>query len=217
MAIRMSEKERISIISAILEVMSTKSYSPSPHAFKKAMPYSYHGEDGATKYCLVFKHLNFVIKYGSSYSNSKDTLKEVEIYQNAIQRGIEHLFPQTELLVEVEGIAFVIQEKVQFSVGNIPYYRQMKNRRTVQKTVSDNIVEIFAEGMAIKNLPCNRYIDRDWLAMCISLYGKRVCKELCRFVQEHKINDLHGSNIGYLNNKPVILDFCGFDNNHYYS
>ncbi len=212
MAIRISEEERENIINAIKEVIAERYSIPSPYGFKKKMPYPFDSDDGATKYCLIFKKFNFVIKYGNSHSYFKDAFKEVEIYEKAKQRGLEHLFPQTELLLKINDAFFIIQEKIQFSVNDLPTAKMLKNRCSIQKTVSKSIIEVFAKGMEIKNLPCNRYIDRDWLAMCISLYGKKTCKELCKFVHENRINDLHGSNIGYLNNKPVILDFCGWEN-----
>lgn len=64
----------------------------------------------------------------------------------------------------------------------------------------------------IENLGYNRELDYTWAAMALVIYGKTVCKKLCNFIQENKINDLRDANIGYKNNKPIILDFSGFEN-----
>ena len=55
-----------------------------------------------------------------------------------------------------------------------------------------------------------RELNPLWASMAIVLYGKRKCKALCKFIIENSINDLHYSNIGYLKDKPIILDFSGY-------
>lgn len=50
-----------------------------------------------------------------------------------------------------------------------------------------------------------------WACMALTLYGKKLCRKLCAFIVENAINDLHTSNIGYNHNKPIILDFSGYD------
>lgn len=47
--------------------------------------------------------------------------------------------------------------------------------------------------------------------LVLTLYGKKLCRKLCAFIVENAINDLHTSNIGYNHNKPIILDFSGYD------
>lgn len=66
------------------------------------------------------------------------------------------------------------------------------------------------DGFRIKGGRYNRYLEDIWAKMVINLYGKKVAKALCEFVQENGINDLHNENIGYKNNRPVILDFSGY-------
>jgi hypothetical protein len=48
------------------------------------------------------------------------------------------------------------------------------------------------------------------MASALTLYGKRAVKEFCEFVIEERINDLHESNVGFLNGKPILIDFCGY-------
>lgn len=60
---------------------------------------------------------------------------------------------------------------------------------------------------------CNHYrhpLDKTWAARALVVYGKRKIKALCQFIKDEGINDLHGHNIGYLNGKPILLDFCGY-------
>jgi hypothetical protein len=55
-----------------------------------------------------------------------------------------------------------------------------------------------------------RTLSHVWMASALTLYGKRAVKEFCEFVIEERINDLHESNVGFLNGKPILIDFCGY-------
>lgn len=66
------------------------------------------------------------------------------------------------------------------------------------------------KGFYITDSDYNRELDSLWSRMVISIYGKKMCKSLCDFIRENKINDLHCHNLGYKNNKPIILDFSGY-------
>ena len=171
----------------------------------------YRIQEGATKLCIIPKNADFVIKWSITYYDASDdwdeALEEVSIYNKAVEAGLEMFFPKTEVFCVVNGITFVIQEKIDFSALNTP--NSKADRYAYQtKTVSPAIVE------KMDNCFCSLYrgrsLDHTWASMAIVLYGKRKCKTLCKFIVENDINDLHLSNIGYLKNKPIILDFSGY-------
>ena len=166
--------------------------------------------DGASKLCIVPKHSNFVIKWSILYSSEEgydEAYDEVLIYQRAIKAGLEMFFPKTEVFCTYNGINFIIQEKVDFSTYTIPASKE--NRYTHKtRTVSPAIVEKMDN--CFYQMRRGRELNPLWASMAIILYGKRKCKALCRFIIENDINDLHGSNIGYLKDKPIILDFSGY-------
>ena len=170
----------------------------------------YQVQDGASKLCIVPKHADFVIKWSTTLYTSEDyneAYNEVLIYKKAVKAGLEMFFPKTEVLCITGGVIFVIQEKIDFSVRNIPYNKENKYiYRT--KTASKIIVN------KMDNCFCSVYRGRSlnaiWARMAIVIYGKKKCKTLCKFIIENDINDLHSSNIGYLKDKPVILDFSGY-------
>ena len=170
----------------------------------------YRVQDGASKLCIVPKHADFVIKWSTTRYTSGDyneAYDEVLIYKKAVKAGLEMFFPKTEVLCITGGVIFVIQEKIDFSVRNIPYNKENKYiYRT--KTASKIIVN------KMDNCFCSVYRGRSlnaiWARMAIVIYGKKKCKTLCKFIIENDINDLHSSNIGYLKDKPVILDFSGY-------
>ena len=166
--------------------------------------------DGASKLCIVPKHSNFVIKWSTSYSSEEgydEAYDEVLIYEKAIKAGLEMFFPKTEVFCTYNGVIFVIQDKIDFSSLNTP--SAIEDRYLYKtKTVSSAIIEKMED--CFSSIVRGRDLDTLWASMAIVLYGKKKCKALCRFVIENEINDLHRSNIGYLKNKPIILDFSGY-------
>lgn len=167
--------------------------------------------DGASKICIVPKHADFVIKWSTSCLSGEEgydeAYDEVLIYEKAIREGLEMFFPKTEILCTIGGINFVVQEKIDFSALNTPRNKDSKylyKTKTVSPAIIDKIDTCF------QSIRRGRSIDTTWASMAIVIYGKRKCKALCKFVIENGINDLHLSNIGYLKDKPVILDFSGY-------
>ena len=171
----------------------------------------YQIHDGATKLCIAPKHADFVIKWSTTcYELSDDwdeALEEVSIYNKAVEAGLEMFFPKTEVFCVVNGITFVIQEKVDFSVLHTPNNKADRYAHQT-RTISPAIVEKMSD--CFLRLHRGRSLDFTWASMAIVLYGKRKCKALCKFIVQYEINDLHASNIGYLKDKPIILDFSGY-------
>lgn len=169
--------------------------------------------DGASKLCIVPKHANFVIKWSylsEDYDEAYDwdeALEEVSIYNKAVEAGLGMFFPKTEVFCAINGISFVIQEKVDFSALNTPNSKENKYKyqtRTVSPIIIEKMDNCFCQ------MKRGRELNPLWASMAIVLYGKRKCKALCKFIVENSINDLHYSNIGYLKDKPIILDFSGY-------
>lgn len=180
---------------------------------KKLNDLGYHRDqvsvaDGASKICLIFKDKPFVIKW-STYGYS-EAMKEVEVYKKAIEKNLEKFFPKTAFLFSIFGIDFVAQEKIDFSVSNCSFKTDKKYHR-ISRTALDSTVARMEKEFYKASPLCKRRLDRTWAKMAIVLYGKKACKALCNFIIENKINDLHGDNIGYKNNKPIIIDFSGYD------
>lgn len=170
--------------------------------------------DGASKLCIIPKDADFVVKWTSnpcSFDKDYDeAYDEVLIYKKAVKAGLEMFFPRTEVLLINNGVIFVIQDKIDFSSLNTPTATEDRYLYKT-KTVSPAIIEKMES--CFSSMARGRDLDTTWASMAIVLYGKKKCKALCRFVIENNINDLHRSNIGYLNNRPIILDFSGYHRN----
>lgn len=162
---------------------------------------------GACKHCLIFKQEDFVIKWcNSRYKN--EAVEECEIYKKAKEKNLQFLFPLTYILCSVNGIDFVYQEKIDCSCAELTR-ESRKNYLIITKTVTNKIVFKMKKGFDL-NMGFDKPLNVLWAKMVISLYGKKIAKNLCDFIQENKINDLHDYNIGYKNNRPILLDFSGY-------
>lgn len=168
---------------------------------------------GCSKICIWFKNFPYVIKYSHNLYEDKEngideSVQEAKLYQAAKVEGIEKFFPETEILCSIGGITFVMQEKIDYSALNVPDKKRTKYLR-ISKTTNYRIFSKMQNE--IYHVPGGgRRLDHLWAGVAISLYGKKLCKKLCDFIVTYQINDLHGNNIGYKNDKPILLDFSGY-------
>lgn len=166
--------------------------------------------DGSSKICFVLKKYPFVIKWteGATFDEAK---KEVQIYQDAQKAHLDFFFPKTEFLCEINGIYFVVQEKIDCNAHEARNNEALQKAiRRITKTPTVHIYQKIQTAFNKAGRQYRRELNQDWAKMAISLYGKKACKDLCEFVIKHHINDLHSFNIGYKNSRPIILDFSGY-------
>lgn len=168
--------------------------------------------DGASKYVIVFTKKDYVLKW--SYDESVET--EFEMYGNALMTNIAYFFPQTEWFYKKGNMLFTLQQKIDYDCTKIPRKDFYKYRK-MTKTVSNDIIRKVEKGFRIPHCSYNRQLDSLWASVALSLYGKFAVKQLCDFIQKYRINDLHRGNIGFYNSKPIILDFCGYENYETYN
>lgn len=170
---------------------------------------------GSSKICLIPHNFDFVIKWTYSEfmeETMDEALREVDMYNKAVEAGLSMFFPKTELFCTMNGINFIKQEKIDFAASGCPY-QTFKQYEVKTKTASDKKAQLMDKCFkkAAPNGHYARNLDPLWAKMALVIYGKKLCKTLCEFIIENRINDLHESNIGYKNNRPIILDFSGFD------
>ena len=162
--------------------------------------------DGASKICFVFEDFDFVIKWSTCGEN--EAMQEVNFYEEAKTRNLDKFFPMTEYFFSHRGIDFVAQEKITIQAEDV-YGENMEYLANIGRTVPNYMIEKVQKDL--NKVSCyTRRINKIWIACLLSIHGKRATKALCKFVQEHDINDLHGANVGFKGNRPIILDFSGY-------
>ena len=169
---------------------------------------------GCSKGVIVFISMPFVIKF-DSWDSSEDKRgsecrRELDIYHEAVKRGLECFFPKTEFLCYVSDVNFYLQQKIDCQDANICDWKYREAIQKINRSVSKKIASKFQSYLEKEAPFYVRHISERWIAAVISLYGKKKALELEDFIVEMGINDMHGNNVGWYKKKPVILDFSGF-------
>ena len=183
------------------------------------LDYTY--ESGATKVVLIIENLDYVIKipfHGRieyAYSEDEEDVfeefsgatagdsncwdyckEEVFYYQKAKEKNVEKFFLETSILG--------------YSNDDYPIYIQPKARIfNYYKSKS-----LSAEEQIITNRlrsKCETWFSVRWIRDAINWYGEAEVEKLLKFISNQEINDLHSGNLGYLNDRPVIVDYAGYN------
>lgn len=172
--------------------------------------------NGATKECLVFPELGYVLKWSME---TRDAEREVAVYQEAVKANLADFFPATELAGYIisprdgEAIAFTAQQIISICASRVDWRETGLHARLsrIAKTVPDcRVSQIERQFRKADQNGYGRNLNELWAKVAVSIYGKRKVIALCEFVKKYHINDLHGSNIGYIGISPIILDFSGY-------
>ena len=164
---------------------------------------SFDFEEGCSKKVIVFSNLGFVIKF----DNCGDSEREVDLYNAAGAYGLADCFPTTKLLCYHNGYQWVYQE-----IANPFYFNRKKStEQAKQLKVKEEALEmIWNITNDISNCTRTDCLSRVWLKIAINYFGYTLMGKLARFIQTNRINDLHNGNVGFVKDRPVLIDFCGY-------
>ena len=157
---------------------------------------------GETKACIISDELsNWVIKVGFTYSDENRGIDEVtdfcaveaRNFEDAVAEGLEEFFAASYKLCELTP-----PDEYEFE-DNISFFIQEKAIPDEEKTSST----------------CAKYTGSEWnedLDRLESLFeGNKKLRDLCNFIEDWCINDLHSGNFGYtLDGQVKIIDYSGF-------
>lgn len=167
---------------------------------------NYHGE---TKTVFLHDGWDFVIKVPNyaHYPNRNYCQLEAENYNKARSYRVERVLLETALLCTLRnGIQLYVQPRYTIDNSDFMDVRRNVNRlrkkcNAYRKPIVSRVVEKMYDGYRVDNL---------WLSRVIQLYGKKFMRSLERWTQDNRIGDLHNANVGWINNKPIILDYSGY-------
>lgn len=191
---------------------------PFSEKYKKPFDYA----TGATKGVLIFEQLGFVIKipfcrnsencyYNSAYGeyeccyftgadtdNGWDYCEaEANKYERAEEEGLAQCFAKTKKIGDIDGYPIYMQELADI-YKSIDYQSSHteEDSRQVSSICNSNNFYMF---------------NLEWLSDAFHYYGEKVFHKLLEFIRIVGINDLHDGNIGYIGNRPVLVDYSSFD------
>lgn len=184
--------------------------------FKKAFPLNTTIKmgTGCTKGVLIFPEYGFVIKipyicYEDEYlCGSQGDIEwdycsaEVKYYKDALQNNVEQCFLPLEQIDIIDNIYGIYIQPIATT------YLETEEKNFPSKRTKDS-VERAKQICSEKYCTC---FNSNWLGDIISYYGEKMCSELLTFCEVENIDDLHNENIGYVDNRPVIIDYGNFDN-----
>lgn len=184
----------------------------------------YHYEYGATKLVIILPDCNFVIKipFSGSYQEfyQDDTERyeeeyveftnaeseicnwdyckvEANYYILAEFAGVEKYFAKTECIGAINNYPIYIQQKAEI-------FSEIKDPNTYSKEKKSSTRE-----------KCNKEklwcFNACWLSDLLDYCGDEDFKLFMSFLRDNKFDDLHSSNIGYIGEKPVLVDYSGFN------
>ncbi len=210
-------------------------------------------EAGASKICIVFDNLPFVIKIplmgrhsydyingdtmhlrgscyyipeskrtSSCYYFSQTRVDSNELFSDEDWNYCDHEEYISDLAIE-EGLAdFFAKEECIGYINNYPIYKQEKvevyassnfRNKPSSKDTYSLLDDIITSGPTYLDVPfCDLDEDREWLAQALEYHGEEQFMKFLDFIERTDINDLHSGNMGYIGNRPVLLDYSGFWN-----
>ena len=176
---------------------------------------------GATKLVILFPGADYVVKipFNGQYTYSDEDelvywefengsdgccwdycLGEVERYAYAEEIGLETFFAKTELIGYVHGHPIYIQERATIyeDVANEKEKNSYERRKSAKELCNHKGYSCF-NGLWILDL-------QDY---CGGPDDELFCSFM-NYVTDY-ISDLHMGNVGYIDGKPVLVDYSGFD------
>ena len=181
------------------------------------IPIDFTWENGVSKLAIIPTHASNVIKIpfdgtltyeDSSFITFKNgggedewdyCAKEMEIYYEIAYEFPEYLnfFVPLDRICFIEDHPIYIQPKVECG-----WSKSNCSARSLQ------VIQTSEDILTKTRIP------ETWLAKCLDYYKGNVFKlrQFLNFLASKELDyDLHSNNVGYLNNRPVILDYAGFE------
>lgn len=180
---------------------------------------------GVSKVAIIPKEKNYVIKipyygkyrksngikcfdpYFSSISKSSDYCKSEEIiYNKAKANGLDTFFAEIEQIGKIKSIPIYVQRKaVIFEDVYYPEDDEEENLNEREVSIFKTITTKYSD------LVEDEYLPLSWMKDFICSYGELAFDKLYNFLSDNNIQDLHSENIGYICERPVLVDFSGFE------
>ena len=168
----------------------------------------YYGE---TRYCIVFDEWDYVIKiprYDGRRKGTKINYCQIEEdnYNIAKKYHVEEVLLPIKYIGEFYNNKIYIQKK--FTCTNTIAEKESREKRNEMRVKSHTAIYSDTCGYCMAEANCS--IDDVWFGRVLSLYGKDFIKRFSKYTVDIGLNDLHNNNIGWLKNRPVILDYAGY-------
>lgn len=195
------------------EVIDEKIFAHLPDDFK------YDWNEGASKLVIIPYNADYVIKipYNGQYycstkqfeqflsANNSDNyfwdycLTETLVWRLAKTENIHKAFAKERMIGMINGHPIYIQQRVEVFTDSDEYYSENKVKKEKTKNYCEKkgLMIFYEEALS-------------WQADALEYYGPKQFDKIMSFIQRNNIGDFHNSNLGYIGNRPVFIDFSDF-------
>ena len=165
-----------------------------------------HLAHGETRWCFWFDDCDMVIKI-PRFDNGRDfdyCQRELHNYEKARIYRVERILLPIDYIGEYGAVRVYLQPRFTYSHDDMSDGKH----NTLRKKLNNipNRSKVLARSL--NNL--YSWVDREWYARVLQLYGKKFLASFEKFSRDARLNDLHDGNIGWRNGRPIILDYAGY-------
>lgn len=165
---------------------------------------------GATRGCVIDRSAPYVIKF-PLYSQVSTNYCEKEVENFEYARSVYHV---EQILIPIEWLTTVgsygMYKQQKYTACYSEYRHDLANEDKIRKQYSfyqkNKIVY-----QSLHNCCDNGRIPAEWYVRVYEMYGKAFLKRFENWTMDCQINDLHGSNVGYVKKQPKIFDYAGYN------
>ena len=185
--------------------------------------YGYPDENGEICYDSKYRFEKFEYADNDSGVGSSWDYCEQEaiIYNRAVALGIGDMFAGTIKIADVHNYPIYASERAEsYSHVDFGSTSSSETVRNIFTPINHNypadsdlykIGEQFIEECEeTEEFSSPDRMNLEFLGYMINYYGKGKVRTLCEFLFENRLNDFHSSNIGFIGDRPVLIDYSGF-------
>lgn len=157
---------------------------------------------GATRLCFMHNECDKVVKVINFIETETDYSDiEVEMYNEAGKMGIEDMF-----LPIRKCATYYYDDNIKWDLYEQPVIEKVYScLSTRQLNYFISKWEYAREAVHIMSM------NKDFEKMLCSCYGEEKLKAFCTLCKKYYSYDFHSNNIGFVNEKPIILDYAGYN------
>lgn len=178
----------------------------------------YTDEDGGT--CVSY--IDYVESFDSAWQSLPPRLEdklirnwdycEVEtiLFNDARKHNVDSFFAETIFIGYSHGHPVYVQEKARIYEGEAEYKEDEKEQEAFH--LYQEIKAELKEYLDIKDCQIIwTHSPSEWIVDFYLYYGIKEVAALWKYLEDTGIEDLHFSNVGYINHRPVITDYASFN------
>lgn len=160
-------------------------------------------DEGASRTVISHDSWDFVLKVNTyEYEEEDVNAREECNYTSAKEYEVEDFLLPIKKFYCIGSLDFYIQPKI------TSIYSHM--RTSAEKSSWDIYRNRASEKDFISYMDFFDRMPNDFLKICLGYYGAEFMERVCKWATAQKVNDLHGSNVGFYHGRPVLFDYAGF-------